>query len=264
MIHFAGKLGWLVAKPSTALVLLLALGLVAAALGWRRLARVLMLAGALGLVIGGLSPLAPWLLSRLEDRFAPVEPAAVDGIIVLGGSVDAGIATGRRAVAINESAERLTELLVLMRRHPDARVVFSGGTGTYPPEPATEAAVVAWLLADLGVPAGRVVFEDASRNTYENALFSQRLAAPAAGEAWLLVTSAFHMPRAIGVFRRLGWPVVPHPVDYRTAGGDDGWRFSSEISVSRNLRDLDTAAKEIAGLIAYRALGRTDALWPAP
>lgn len=260
----AGKLFWLIAKPSNALVLLLALGLVAAGLGRRRLGRTLTLVGALGLIIGGFSPLAPWLLSTLENCFQRVEPAEVDGIIVLGGVVDAGLSAARHAVALTDAAERLSELLVLMRRYPEARVVFSGGSGRYPPEPVSEAAVVQGFLADLGVPADRVVFEDRSRNTYENAIFSQRLAAPAPQETWLLVTSAFHMPRAIGVFRHIGWNVVPYPVDYRVSGRYDWPLFNTEASVSSNLRELDFATKEMAGLLAYRLLGRTGELLPGP
>lgn len=262
--HIAGKLLWLLAKPSNALVLLLAAGLIAAALGRRRLARVLMVAAALGLIIGGFSPLAPWLLTTLENRFPRTTPATVDGIIVLGGVVDAGMSADRDAVVLTDAAERLTELLVLLRRYPAARVVFTGGSGSYPPEPVSEAAVVEGFLFELGLPAGRVQFEHASRNTYENALFSQRLVRPGPAETWLLVTSAFHMPRAVGVFRRLGWRVAAHPVDYRASGRYDWPLFSTETSVSRSLRELDFAAKEVVGLVAYWLLGRTDAALPGP
>jgi uncharacterized SAM-binding protein YcdF (DUF218 family) len=106
------------------------------------------------------------------------------------------------------------------------------------------------------------VIESRSRTTRENALFSRRLVEPHEGERWLLVTSAWHMPRSVGCFRQAGFPVVPYPVDYRTRGPQDRWRTFS--SLSEGLRRLDLATKEWIGLLGYRLAGYTDALFPGP
>jgi len=109
--------------------------------------------------------------------------------------------------------------------------------------------------------AERVLFEDRARNTYENALYSKRLASPAPGERWLLVTSAAHMPRSVGVFRQVGWPVVPYPVDYETEGE---FRILIRPDAALRWNEFDRAVKEWVGLLAYWLSGRSSAPFPAP
>jgi uncharacterized SAM-binding protein YcdF (DUF218 family) len=117
-----------------------------------------------------------------------------------------------------------------------------------------------WL--SLGVPAEQMVFEEKSRNTWENAVFTRDLVKPKPGETWLLVTSAWHMPRSVGIFRHVGFPVVPYPVAYRTFG--DGREFRGYVSILDRLALLDLGVREWIGLLAYRLAGKTDALFPAP
>ncbi len=85
---------------------------------------------------------------------------------------------------------------------------------------------------------------------------------PKPDETWVLVTTALHMPRAMGIARRLDWQILPWPTDYRTPGDNasPAWRFS----FGSNLSDLDEAAHEWLGLVAYYLVGKTDTLFPAP
>jgi uncharacterized SAM-binding protein YcdF (DUF218 family) len=129
--------------------------------------------------------------------------------------------------------------------------------GAIDPELTAETDGARLLFAELGLDTSHVIFEDRSRNTYENAVFSKALAAPAPGETWLLVTSASHMPRSVGIFRAVNWPVVAFPVAYKTGG-------PYEIKLAGHLLRLDLALHEWIGLVAYRLLGRTDTLFPAP
>ena len=116
-------------------------------------------------------------------------------------------------------------------------------------------------LRQAGIDPDCVIFETDSRNTWENALFSRRLVEPQPGETWLLVTSALHMPRSVGIFRRVGWEVVPYPVDYRTRrGGHPYLRFEFEKTLSL----LHEATREWIGLVSYRLMDRTSALFPGP
>lgn len=154
-------------------------------------------------------------------------------------------------VAINDAAERVAELLRLAHRYPEARLVLTGRGESGP--------AVQRLLRDLGLDLGRFVFERESRDTYENAAFAKAMAAPASGETWLLVTSARHVPRAIGIFRRLGWEVLPYPVDYRTRSSGP---WMTRIDLGGNLKAVNEALHEWVGLFAYRLLGRTSALFP--
>lgn len=233
--------------------------LVAVVLRWRRL--LVPVVGVLALVV--LLPVGLWLHQPLEDRFArpAALPERVDGIIVLGGAQEQQVATARGVLALSRNGERLIEGLALAQRHPGARLVFSGRSGVLGGGGGSEQVVNEIFLELARFPMERVLQEDRSRNTWENALYTRELVQPGADEVWLLVTSAAHMPRSIGIFRRLGWPVVPWPVDYQSAGG---WEWPSSLAAAARLDELDLATREWLGLLAYRLMGRTDALFPGP
>lgn len=185
----------------------------------------------------------------------------VDGVIVLGGAVDQNLTEARGIPALNGAAERMTEFVALARRYPEARLVFTGGQGSLVHGGLTEADVARRLFTALGLPEARVTYEDQARNTWENAVFTHRLVEPRPGETWLLVTSASHMPRSVGAFRRAGWQVVPWPVNYRT-----GHSLAAlyDAPFPDRLQMLESGLREWLGMAVYRALGRSDALFPAP
>lgn len=222
-----------------------------------------MAAAAIGFAIAGLSPLANILLIPLEERFprAP-EGAAPAGIVVLGGSFDTLVAGARRDMSMTSAAERLTEIASLARRWPEARIAFTGGSNQMVLDGATEADLAARLFESFGIPRERLVLEAKARNTVENARLTRDLVSPRPGERWLLVTSAYHMPRSIGCFRAAGFPVEAWPVDYRTRGPQDATRVFAAIS--GGLGRLDVAVREWVGLVSYRMLGYVDALLPRP
>ena len=249
------KLFWLVMQPSNLLVLAL---IAMAFFGWRRL-----LLATLGLVVVVTAlPVGHWLGQPLEDRIARPEalPDQLTGIIVLGGAQVPHISARRDVLATNHGAERLIEAAGIAIRHPEARLVFTGGSGRVLPRRALERDVNDRFVSILALDERRIVHEDRSRNTWENALFSKELVDPQPDETWLLITSAAHMPRSIGIFRRLDWPVVPWPVDYRTSGED----LELQVGVGQRLDEIDYAMREWVGLAAYRLMGRTDALFPGP
>jgi uncharacterized SAM-binding protein YcdF (DUF218 family) len=198
----------------------------------------------------------------LEERFPrPELRAPVDGIIVLGGAVDTLVSKERGLTALNEVGERLSEGAALARRFPEARLVFSGGSAKVFHRGGTEASGAQRLFARLGIAPERLTLESRARNTAENAAFTHAQVRFAPGERWLLVTSAFHMLRAVGCFRAVGFDVIPWPVDYRTSGPGDAWRLFPRAS--EGLRRVDLAAKEWAGLLAYYITGRISAFLPA-
>ncbi|MDA8231522.1 MAG: YdcF family protein [Magnetospirillum sp.] len=263
LLFVLSKLFWDVLHPSSLLLLLLSAG--AFLIGGRFLGagRLAVATSAVCLLAIAALPVGDGLMAPLEDRFPAVRipPPHVDGIIVLGGAIDLDLSGARRMPSLNSAAERMTTFAALARRYPDARLVFSGGSNLLEQRALREADVARTLLADLGVDVGRVVFERNSRNTYENAVFSKELVHPGRGETWILVTSAAHMPRAAGVFRRIGWPVLPWPTAYKTSGE---WHWAHGLDLAGGLDKVDGAAHEWAGLAYYRLLGRTDRLFPAP
>jgi uncharacterized SAM-binding protein YcdF (DUF218 family) len=261
ILFLVSKVFWLFARPNTFALLLAVIGAIAL-IARRRWGRVPLVLGLGWFVAVLLTPLPAWITLPLEDRFPrPTEFERVDGVIILGGAVEQLLTERRGIPALNGAAERMTEAVALARRHPEARILFTGGQGTVVNRQETEADVARQLWASLGLEGERVVFEGESRNTWENAVFSQRVAGPRPSERWLLVTSASHMPRSVGCFRRAGWDVTPWPVNYSTAPGGQGW-FDPPFSF--RLGQAEWAVREYVGLIAYRLLGRTSALFPAP
>ena len=249
------KAVWFVLLPGNLLLLVLLAGTLYAWLRPGRSGRIWLTGLTAVLLFVTVAPVHSWISRPLEDRFA--RPAAlpdrIDGILVLGGIVQRPIADERGALTVNESAERLMVPAALAIRYPEARLVISGRGEDHP-------VVSAWL-AQIGLDPARIEYESAARNTFENALFAQRKVRPGPEEVWLLVTSAQHMPRAVGVFRKIGWPVVPYPVDYRTGDAETSWAWPDSAA---NLSAIGVALKEWVGLLAYYLLDRSDELWPAP
>jgi uncharacterized SAM-binding protein YcdF (DUF218 family) len=257
------KVFWLLASPDSLFLIALCAGAVLTFTRWRRAGvGILVAMTAIGVVVATV-PFGTWLLIPLENRYPTTTnlPARVDGIVVLGGAVRQQITAVRGQPALTGAAERMTEFVALARRHPEARLVFTGGSGSLFDQSLKETLVARALFAQLGLDVSRIVFEDRSRNTYENAVMTRRLVAPRLGETWVLITSAMHMPRAHGAFAAAGWRVIPYPVDYQTTGTYD-WGFG--FSLSGGLDGIAYALHEWIGLVAYRAMGWTDAIFPAP
>jgi uncharacterized SAM-binding protein YcdF (DUF218 family) len=248
--------------------LLIGLGLVGALLSATRFAsagRKIMTASIVLLAVCAFSPLGNLLLYSLESRFPPWDAArgAPDGIVVLGGPIDPDLSIAHHTPVIRSAADRIVAAAALARRYPNARIVFSGGSADLFANDAREADYAGEIFADLGIARERLIMERRSRNTYENAVFSKEIASPKQGERWLLVTSAYHMPRAVGLFRKAGFPVEPYPVDWRVGGDAADILAFSDIAVD-GLGRTDVALREWMGLVAYRLAGRTGELFPGP
>jgi len=229
------------------------------------LGRRLLMISAVLLAIAGFSPLGKLLLYPLEQRFSPWDASrgAPDGIIVLGGGIDPDLSAAHGRAAFIRAADRIVAAAALARKYPNARILYSGGNANLiGDDSAKEADYAVLALESLGIARERVTMERRSRNTQENAEFSKAIAKPSDGERWLLVTSAFHMPRSVGLFRKAGFAVEPYPVDWR-AGSTAKLLSFSPLAVE-GLERTDTAVREWIGLAAYWVTGKIDALLPAP
>ncbi|SFK09220.1 YdcF family protein [Methylocapsa palsarum] len=263
MFFIVSKIFWLIAEP---VALLLGVGVVGVLLGFTRFARVgraVVAFSIITLAIALLTPLGALLLRPLEERFPQPSVSAAEptGIIVLGGALDEARSEARGEDILTGDGARLTTGLKLALRYPNARLVFTGGAANLSGEEPAEAIGVRKLWLALGAPEGRVSFEARSRNTWENALFTLDLLQPGPNDKWLLVTSAWHMPRAVGIFRRVGFNVTPYSVAYRTFGDRRDWFVSA---MPEKVAMLDFAVREYVGLLAYRLTGKTSELFPAP
>src|SRR5262249_5237039 len=211
------------------------------------------------------SPLGNLLLYPLESRFPAwsATEGAPDGIVVLGGPIDPDLSAAHGTPVIRTAPDRIVAAAMLARKYPNAKIVFSGGSSSLISNEAREADYAAAVFESLGVDKTRLTVDRASRNTWENALFSKELAEAKPGERWLLVTSAFHMPRSIGLFRKVGFAVEPYPVDWHVGRDAADILAFTQFSTDGLVR-TDIAVREWLGLVAYWFAGRTSALFPGP
>lgn len=264
MFFLISKLLWFFADPFSFILLL---GLLGLALSFGRLARfgrALRTVCVLLLVIVCFLPVGTLALRPLEDRFPPppADLPAPSGIIVLGGAINREMTLARKQPAFTQGEARLTAGVILARRYPTAQLIYSGGNAGLSPDATSEAVGAHELWSALGVPEAQMRFEPKSRNTWEDAVFTRGLVHPRPDQTWLLVTSAWHMPRAMGIFRRVGFKVIAYPVDYRTFGNSRD--FLHPRMGGEQINMLEYAIHEWIGLLAYRLTGKTDALFPAP
>jgi uncharacterized SAM-binding protein YcdF (DUF218 family) len=220
VFFFASKIFWMLASPIN---LLLFAGLIGVLLCYGRRARfgrALALTAILILVAAATLPLGVLLIAPLEDRFPlpPLDLPPPEGIIVLGGSINDDASTNRQETIFDEGGERLTEAVILAKRYPQARVVYTGGSSSFAGVTSTEALQARKLMSQMGVAPERVTIEDKSRNTDENARFTSAIVHPEPSQRWMVVTSAFHIPRAMGVFEKAGFHPIAYPVAFRTFG----------------------------------------------
>jgi len=263
MFFLASKVFWLLVQPTSLVLLLMLAGLALVLWGRRRLA-----ISALGLGAGlhflvAFTSFGYVLIQPLENRFPmPVEPPEQVGtIIMLGGATMARPSTVRGVAELNQAGDRLTTTLRLAQLYPDAKIVLSGGAGFLQGETESEAETMRRFFTGFGVAEDRLVLEGESMNTAQNADFTRGLL-EGDGGAVVLVTSAFHMPRSVGIFRQLGVEVVPWSTDYRSAGNQ---AFEIDIAnPNQNLETATIAVREWIGLLAYHWTGRSAELLPGP
>lgn len=213
-------------------------------------------------VVCAVLPTSTVLLTILEDRFPQndLKGEPVAGFVVLGGSTSTAMTAARQQVSLGGNVERLTEFVKLARLNPKAQLVFTGGIGLLSGAGPTEASVARQFFADIGLDVTRVQFEDQARNTSESAKRTFEMLQPN-GQRWVLITSARHMPRAMGLFRTAGWNIEAYPVDYLTIPGP---QQTFKLSWPGNLSGFNAAVYEYAGLFVSWLRDDSLTLFPAP
>jgi len=257
-MYIASKLLALLAQPLHWVIVLLAVSLMLKP-PRRKLARRLNVTAMLMVLFLGWQPAPDVLLRQLEAPYPEFSPeadlSAYAGVVVLGGALDSGyLAQDHLQPLLLNSAERMTAAVALAQRHPRMRVVFTGGEGELFGTGPSEAERARRFFETQGLSADRLVLEAASRNTHENAVLTARLAGIDPAQRWLLLTSAWHMPRAMGSFRKAGWNVTAYPVDFRTSTSTPWTNYSLSLGVEK----WQLVLRELLGLMAYRLAGRMD------
>jgi uncharacterized SAM-binding protein YcdF (DUF218 family) len=264
MFFILSKTAAFLLLPSNFLITLGFIGVVLMATRFKRVGRWLAGASLILLLVAGFSPAGRLLFNALENRFPRWDTSRgpPDGIVVLGGAIAPFPSRARDEPTLTgDGGTRIAAIGKLARAYPNARIVYTSGDASLYADGLMEANFLPPLLDSMGIARERVLLETRARNTEENATFTKDLVKPKAGERWLLVTSAWHMPRAVGCFRQIGFPVEAYPVGWRT-----GKRVSlrPSASFSSGLAATDLAVHEWIGLIAYWLTGRTSELLPGP
>lgn len=255
------KIVWFCISPDSLLMLLFVGGTLLLYFKKEKLGKILLSTGAAIILTLSFLPIGEWLAIPLEYRFEtnPQLPAQVDGIIVLSGSEDAHRTHLWGQPEFHASAERLTMFVTLARQYPNAKLVHSGGSGSLTLQEYKEALMAGRLYNDLGLDTSRIIFEPDSRNTFENVLFTKDLIQPKPDETWVVITTATHMVRSVGIFRKQEWDVIPYPVDHK---GKKGNQLRINYDLANNLYTLKSVMREWLGLVTYRVAGKTSAFLP--
>lgn len=261
MFFYLSKIFWMVAAPLSLIWFLLVIGF--ALRPWKSTLSNKILIGTAGIFLFfGAFPVGYNAMVMLESQYArpTVMPTQVDGIIVLGGAFNATLSEKTGMVSANGNVNRMIDFIDLSRRYPTAKAVFAGGTGSPYNQDYKEADAAAKFMEILGFDTSRVIFERNSRNTYENITFAKNMVEPKQGEKWIVVTSSSHMPRALGIFEKQGWDVIPYPSSPKT---DGEYQFMpNPFGVIGNFFMTGMAMKEVIGGAIYYFTGKSAFLLP--
>jgi uncharacterized SAM-binding protein YcdF (DUF218 family) len=256
-----GKLISAVLQLDNLLMICLLAGVILYLLSRGRRGTLLVGLSSLGFALLAVTPIGAAMMLALEERFPQQVklPDRIDGILLLGGAVNPALSLAPDETVFHCTTARVSGAVKLARRHPEAKLVLVG-RGLFP-FGYSDTSTTLRLVLNEGIAPGRIVLEGESRTTRENAVYAKELLRPTPSETWVLITSAYHMPRSIGTFMAAGWNVVPYPVDFSIDPETD---LRARFDLVNGLNDARLAGHEWMGLVGYWLMGWTHELFPAP
>ena len=262
MFFLLSKILWFIFNPINLFFIFFGLCCLALFTRFFRPARIILVSLFCIPVVFSILNLGDLIFWHLENQFTSPKtlPSNLDGIVIAGGILNPILSHERGQPVIGGSIERLTIGAKYASEHPNAKLIFSGGSGDLFQQEKKEAHYVIPLLVQLGVNRDQIVIEDQARNTYENSIFTFKLAKPKKGEHWILITSAFHMPRAMGTFKRAGWNILATPVDFGTS---KKLQWKPTLNLGQSLPKLGSALHECLGLFFYWLTDKSGILLPS-
>ena len=262
LFFYSSKIIWFLISPSHLYLSLLSICILALFTRYQQKARKTLGVMLILIWVVALFPVGSWLYYPLETRFQhnPTLPEVVDGIIVLGGSISPSKSQYWKQLETNQYHERLSSFILLAKLYPDAKLLFTGGRAAIKDTQPTEAEFALQYFIDSGVSENRLLMEDKARNTAENIQYSKALLNPQPNENWVIITTAFHMPRSIGLFCKKNWPVIPYPVDHAS---NPETLFNVNLDLANHAASLKGASHEWVGLLAYFITGKIDQILPS-
>jgi len=255
-MYIFSKLIWIILSPLNLLLIFLIIGFFFKLINMRTVSITFYIVSLIFFVTVSIFPTGNLILFKLESRYPALTtlPSHIDGILILGGPSRPDLTRDHGQVSFNEAGERLTESVRLIKNYSSSKIIFSGGFGKL-----SHSYVAKKFFSEMGIDISNMIFEIKSRNTFENILFSKKIINPKKSENWLLVTSSFHMSRAINVAEKLDWKFIPYPVDFRTS--NKFINFKPTLNFLGNINSFNLASHEVVGLISYYLLGRSSKLF---
>lgn len=256
MTFLLSKILWILFNPFNLILLLIILASFLMFLKCIFFSKIFYLTALLLFLITGVFPTGAFLMYQLEKNYYNQAslPSKIDGILVLSGATRPYLTKEHNQVSINSNGERLIESIILIKKYPKAKVIFSGGSGKILDYKFTHSEAAKIFYKNLGIDLNRINFENQSRNTYENILFSKNIADPKIEENWVLVTSASHLKRSINISEKINWNLIPYPTDFNQP---KKFKWNFEYNLLSNLVLFRKASHEWLGIIAYYLMGRT-------
>jgi len=250
---------WLFLGPINFLVILICIALFLRLIKKDFWSNIFFMISVVFFIVIAFLPTGLYLLYKLESPYQSQKnlEVKIDGLLILGGPSSPGLSSFHQQVSFNEAGERLTESVKVIKNFHPKKIIFSGGTSSQLFN-KSHAFVAKKFFSEMGVNTDDIFFEFKSRNTYENILFSMEIVNPTEEENWLIITSSFHMKRALNIAEKLNWKFIPYPVDFRTS---NTFNERPSINFLRNINAFDIAMHEIVGIFAYYILGRSNKIF---
>ena len=260
MTFYLSKFLWFVFNPFNLLIIIIIIGYLFNLFNLKLLSKFFYFFAVFIFFISAVMPTGSYLNYLLEKNFHSKNylPETIDGILILSGATNPYLTKEHNQINFHGSVERLTESVSLIKKYPNAKIIFSGGSGSLKYPSLDHASVAKNFFSNMGIDSSKIYYEKTSHNTYENILFSKRIARPKINEKWLLVTSAFHLNRSLGVSEKLEWIFIPYAVDFNKTK-KFSWKLS--FNLLSNLLEFQQASHEWAGLLAYYLMGRSDRIF---
>ena len=260
MSFYLSKILWLVLNPFNIFILFTIVTIFLYLISFKKTSITIFFINSLYLFIISVLPIGNYLIYKIEKDYHSQSsiPDRLDGILILGGATNPSMYKEFNEISVNGSAERLIESVSLIKKFNKSKVVFSGGSAIINRPDLGHSQVAKSFYKKMGLDESRIIFEDNSRNTYENILFSKNIAKPKKNENWLLITSASHMKRATLIGYKHNWEFIPYAVDFKTK---KIFKFAPSFNLLSNINSLQYGSHEWIGLISYYLMNRTDKIF---
>ena len=256
MSFYLSKILWLILNPFNIFIFITLLSIFLYFIKLRRLSLIIFLINFVFIALISFLPIGSYLIYNIEKEYHSYikPPDQVDGILILGGATNPLLYNEYHQISLNGSSERLVESVFIIKKFDKAKVIFSGGSGLVNRPDLDHAQVAKSFYKKIGIETNKITFEDESRNTYENIIYSKKIANPKINENWLLITSASHMKRALLIADKNNWKLIPYAVDFKNI---KNFKFIPNLKLLKNLNTFQQGSHEWLGLISYYLMGRT-------